>query len=141
MSKRSFQKVVAFIDGASRGNPGPAAIGVVFQDKEGRELKRLSKKAGITTNNVAEYLALLIAMQEALILQVEELEVFTDSELLASQYQGEYKVKDERLKILHWLAMHLRGGFKQVSVTHIPREKNRLADKEANKALDQDLWL
>ena len=101
-------KAVVFVDGASRGNPGPAAIGVVFQDKKGAVLKPLSVKIGVSTNNVAEYFALIFALQEAIIMRVEELEVFTDSELLTKQLSGEYKVKDETLKRLHLLVKHLR---------------------------------
>ncbi len=134
-------KAVVFVDGASRGNPGPAAIGVVFQDKKGAVLKPLSVKIGVTTNNVAEYFALIFALQEAIIMRVEELEVFTDSELLTKQVSGEYKVKDETLKRLSLLVKHLRQGFKKVTVAHVPREENRLADREANRALDEELFL
>ncbi len=136
-----IKKAVVFVDGASRGNPGPAAIGVVFQDKKGATLKNISVKIGISTNNIAEYCALIFAMQEAIIMGVGELEVFTDSELLTKQFSGEYKVKDQTLKLLNLLVRHLRQGFRKVTVAHVPREENRLADREANKALDQELFL
>jgi ribonuclease HI len=129
-----------FVDGASRGNPGPAAVGVVFQDATGRVIKSLSLGIGRATNNVAEYCALLLAFQEALMLGISELEIFTDSELLARQFNGEYKVKDDLLKIFHGLAGHLRHGFKNVRLSHVPREQNKLADREANRALDED-WI
>ncbi len=131
------RKAVAFIDGASRGNPGPASLGVVLQEASGKEIKSLSIKIGVATNNTAEYYALIFALQEAMILGLDELEVFTDSELVARQFGGQYKVKEASLQALWILVAHLRQGFKKLTVTHIPREKNRLADAAANKALDQ----
>lgn len=138
-SKKS--SLTVFIDGASRGNPGPASAGIVFQDSDGQTVKNLSIRIGHTTNNVAEYSALILALQEALMMRVKELKVFTDSELLAKQFNGEYKVKEDTIKVLYQLVSHLRQGFKILSVSHIPREKNKLADKEANKALDQGFLL
>ncbi len=134
-------KTIVFIDGASRGNPGPSSIGVVFQEKGGEILKRISSRIGTATNNTAEYFALLVALQEALIMRIEELEVFTDSELLARQFNGEYKVKENSLKLFSYLASHLRQGFKALTLKHIPREQNKLADEEANKALDKEFFL
>ena len=132
-------KAVVFIDGASRGNPGPASVGVVFQDAKGKSIKNISSRLGIATNNIAEYYALIFALQEAIMMGVSELEVFTDSELVARQFTGEYKIKDASLKMLFLLIDHLRGGFKKLTVTHVPREKNKLADAEANKALDHEV--
>ncbi len=137
MKKKGLKKAKVFIDGASRGNPGPASIGAVFQNPEGEAVGTLSLRIGQTTNNVAEYTALVFALQEALILRLEELEVFTDSELLARQFSGQYKIKDAALQSLSLQVKHLCRGLKKISVTHIPREKNTLADREANKALDQ----
>lgn len=131
------KKLTIFVDGASRGNPGKAAIGVVVQDAAGATLKNLSKTIGVTTNNVAEYLALIFAMQEALMLGAEEAEIFTDSELVAKQYSGEYRIKEPSLQQLSLLVGHLRGGFKKISLSHVPREQNKLADSQANKALDE----
>ena len=128
------------MDGASRGNPGPASIGVVFQDEKGRSLKNISLKIGETTNNVAEYTALVYALQEALSMRLEALQIFTDSELMARQFSGEYKIKEPSLKLLNLLVSHLRGAFREVTLTHVPREKNKLADREANKALDELLF-
>lgn len=128
---------IAFIDGASRGNPGPAAVGVVMQDAHGKILKNISLRIGPATNNVAEYYALIYALQEAILMGVAELEVFTDSELVARQFSGEYKIKEASLKMLFLLIEHLRRGFKKLSVHHVPREKNKLADAAANKALDE----
>ncbi len=128
--------LLAFVDGAARGNPGPAAAGVVFQNTEGKTIKTLSVAIGHATNNVAEYIALILALQEALLLGVKELKVHTDSELVAKQWSGEYKIKDTSLKLLYVLASHLKSGFKKLEVVHVPREQNQLADDEANRALD-----
>ena len=130
-----------FIDGAARGNPGPASIGVVFQDEASSVVRSVSTKIGFATNNTAEYSALIFALQEALMMGVKELNVFTDSELLAKQFNGEYKVKEESLKLLSLFTVHLKRGFKKLTVAHVPREQNKLADREANKALDQEFFL
>ena len=129
---------VVFIDGASRGNPGPAAVGIVFQGKKGKNLKKISLAIGHATNNVAETYALIFALQEAIMLKEESLQVFTDSELIAKQFSGEYKIRDASLKALSLLVNHLKQGFKHLSVSHVPREKNKLADAAANEALDKD---
>ena len=133
-----MKHAVVYVDGASRGNPGSAAIGVVFQDEKGRVLKKISLKIGETTNNVAEYAALVFALQEAVLMRLESLQIFTDSELMAKQFAGVYKIKEPSLKVLNVFVSHLRGAFHEVTLTHIPREKNKLADQEANKALDQE---
>ena len=130
-----------YIDGASRGNPGPASVGVVFQDADGETIKCFSMRIGRATNNVAEYSALILALQEALMMRMKELAIFTDSELLAKQFNGEYKVKDDTIRVLYSLASHLRRGFKSLSLSHVPRERNKLADKEANRALDEGFLL
>ncbi len=131
-------KLTAFVDGAARGNPGPAAAGVVLQDSSsGKTVKTLSLALGNNTNNVAEYCALVLAMQAALMLGAKELQIYTDSELVAKQCSGEYKIKEPSLKALACLVAHLRGAFKKLTVTHVPREKNKLADAEANRALDK----
>ena len=129
-------RLLAFVDGAARGNPGPAAAGVVLQDPEGKTLKTLSVALGHATNNVAEYAALVLALQEALLLGAKELKVHTDSELVARQWSGQYKIKDANLKVLFLLASHLKSGFKKLEVCHVPREQNQLADDQANRALD-----
>ena len=129
-------EATVFIDGASRGNPGPASVGVVFQDANGKVFKTISKTIGLGTNNIAEYSALIFALQEALIMGIKELSVFTDSELVTKQFSGEYKIKEPTLKLLFLFVSHLKLGFKRLSVTHVPREKNKLADQEANRALD-----
>ena len=131
----TISKVTVYVDGAARGNPGPAAAGVVFQ-KDKKTIKTLSVPIGNNTNNVAEYCALILALQEALMMGTRQLQVFTDSELVAKQFNGEYKVKEPTLKVLHCLAVHLKDGFEKLTLTHVPREENQLADDAANKALD-----
>ena len=136
VSSQKVSKITAYVDGAARGNPGPAAAGVVFL-KDEKTVKTLSVPIGNNTNNVAEYCALILALQEALMMGVRELQVFTDSELVTKQFNGEYKVKEPSLKALYSLASHLRGGFDKLKLTHVPREENTLADDAANKALDR----
>ncbi len=126
-----------FADGASRGNPGAAACGVVLKDPQDKTVRTLGLTIGITTNNVAEYSALILCMQEALQLGAKRLDIFTDSELVAKQWSGDYKIKDATLKVLFILASNLKKCFENVSVTHIPRERNKLADEAANHALNQ----
>lgn len=140
MKLKKSARTVIFVDGASRGNPGPSAAGVVIQDGEGRVIRTLSKRIGTTTNNIAEYFALIFAMQEAIKMHRMTVEIFTDSELLARQYAGEYKVKDDLLKLLFPIIMNLSEAFEKVSVSHVPREQNKLADAAANRALDQDFF-
>jgi len=130
-----------YIDGASRGNPGPSSVGIIFKDAAGHVVKKKGSKIGITTNNVAEYTALVLALQEALMDGVQDLHVFTDSELLTKQFNGDYKVKEQSLKLLFLFATHLKQGFKKLVVAHVPREQNKLADEEANRALDQEFFL
>ena len=124
-----------YIDGASRGNPGPAGIGVVFMDGKARPVRQLSRYLGETTNNVAEYLALVYALQEALRAGYAALTVKTDSELLARQFSGRYRVRDARLRLFHDLARHLAEAFSACQVQHVPREQNALADRLAGRAI------
>ena len=128
-----------WIDGASRGNPGPAGIGVVCFDGADTPAWQLSKSLGHTTNNVAEYLALVYALQEAMRRDQRVVTIKTDSELLARQVNGQYRVKEPLLKLLHDLVTHLRDGFQTFSIRHVPREQNRLADKLAGQAADRVL--
>lgn len=127
----------AYIDGASRGNPGPAGIGIVFLGKEGTPVRQVSKYLGETTNNVAEYLALVYALVEALRAGYQTLSVKTDSELLARQVNGQYRVRDPHLRLFHDLVLHLLEGFSRCTVEHIPRTKNALADKLAGAAVSR----
>lgn len=124
-----------YIDGASRGNPGSASVGAAIKQPDGTVVETLSKTVGETTNNVAEYLALLYGLQLACRLGLKNLLVKTDSELLARQINGEYKVRDPQLRLLHDLARHLMEVFSSCRVVHIPREENTLADGLAAEAI------
>lgn len=124
-----------FIDGASRGNPGPSGVGVaVYVDGGAQPARTFSKAIGVTTNNVAEYLALVYGLHEASLTGATEVLVRTDSELLARQINGQYKVRDANLRLLHDVARHLSKSFKTFTIEHIPREKNSVADKLAGRA-------
>jgi ribonuclease HI len=125
-----------FIDGASRGNPGPSGIGIVFCDDQNNVVKKLFKFIGNTTNNTAEYSALIYAMQEALIDRYDEVKIKSDSELLTKQITGEYKVKNDNLRTYHDMFQHISRGFDKIEVISIGRENNSAADKLANKAID-----
>jgi len=138
----SYKSLEIFTDGASKGNPGEAGIGVVICHN-GEVIKNISQAIGIATNNVAEYFALIYGLQEALILRAGEIVVNTDSELLARQLNQTYKVKNAVLKPLFSQVQHLLSGFNTVKINHIPREKNRGADKLATKAVklkDKPTW-
>ena len=134
--KGDKEGVSLFVDGASRGNPGPSGVGVVLRDGGNHTLKEFGKFIGETTNNVAEYTALIYGLQEALIQEVKKISVYTDSELLARQLQGKYKVKEPHLKTLHQQARYLIQGFNRFGIHHLPRRNNRQADKLANEAID-----
>lgn len=132
----SYKSLEIFIDGASKGNPGFSAIGIVVCSA-GAVVKNISKFIGEATNNVAEYTALIYALQEALILKAKELRINTDSELMFRQLKGIYKVKDAKIKTLFEQAKHLFAGFENIEINQIPREKNRGADKLASKAIKE----
>ena len=126
-----------FIDGGSRGNPGPAGFGVHAEDEAGATLAELYGYLGRTTNNVAEYAALLAALDWAAQRTFSELQILSDSELLVRQWNGEYKVKNEGLKPLHARARALALRLPRVVVRHVRREENREADALANRAMDE----
>jgi ribonuclease HI len=127
---------VANIDGASRGNPGPASYAVVLRDPEGKIALELAKNIGRETNNVAEYFALLAALDYAASHNIAALRVRSDSELLVRQMQGRYKVKSADLKPLHERASKLSRQLQYFAIEHVRRELNRDADALANVALD-----
>jgi ribonuclease HI len=127
---------VANIDGASRGNPGPASYAVVLRDPNGKIILELGKKLGRDTNNVAEYYALLAALDYAASHNIHALRIRSDSELLVRQMQGRYKVKSPDLKPLYERASKLARQFEYFVVEHVRRESNREADALANLALD-----
>src|SRR5579863_9076295 len=127
---------VANIDGASRGNPGPAAYAVVLRDPNGKIILELAKKFGRDTNNVAEYYGLLAALDYAVTHGISALRIRSDSELLVRQMQGRYKVKSPELKPLHERATKLARQLSYFAIEHVRREQNRDADALANLALD-----
>lgn len=130
-----YPKLQIFTDGGARGNPGPAGIGVVIWS--GNELVGRHKKyIGEATNNQAEYRAVILALEEAGKLGAAELEFFLDSELVVKQINREYKVKDKDLASLFVQVWNLSLGFKKVIFKHVPREKNKEADKLVNEAID-----
>jgi probable phosphoglycerate mutase len=127
---------IANIDGASRGNPGPASYAVVIRDPAGKVVLELAKKFGRDTNNVAEYYALLAALDYATSHAIAALRIRSDSELLVRQMQGRYKVKSADLKPLHERAARLSRQLTYFAIEHVRREENRDADALANMALD-----
>ena len=129
-------KLIFYIDGASQGNPGPAGIGIIVCDEDDNVLQNICEYIGENTNNVAEYTAFIYALQEALIRKAASVVVNTDSELLVKQLNGEYKIKDEKIRQLFNQAKHLLKGFNIVDVNYINRSKNKGADKLATEAVD-----
>lgn len=128
---------VIYSDGGSRGNPGPAAAGGFVQRDDGSVVAKVREYLGLTTNNVAEYRALLLLLQRALDEGFQQADVFMDSELVVRQINGPYRVKDEKLIPLHAQARRLLAKFGEWHVVHIPREKNKIADKLVNAVLDE----
>ncbi|MBS3969041.1 MAG: ribonuclease HI family protein [Clostridia bacterium] len=125
-----------YTDGASRGNPGKAGIGVIIYDSDGQVLKKDNETIGVTTNNVAEYKAVIRGLELALELGATGVKIYADSQLLVRQLSGEYRVKNEGLKPLYNKVRELTRNFKNFAAIHIPREQNKEADKLANMALD-----
>jgi probable phosphoglycerate mutase len=128
---------IANIDGASRGNPGPASYAVVIRDPSGKIILELAKNIGRETNNIAEYYALLAALDYATSHNISALRIRSDSELLVRQMQGRYKVKSADLKPLHERASKMAKQLGYFAIEHVRRELNRDADALANVALDQ----
>jgi ribonuclease HI len=123
-------------DGGARGNPGPAGIGVVLESEAGEVVGEIARGIGVTTNNVAEYTALIAGLELALDKGVSELDVRVDSELVVQQVRGRWKIRNDRLRALAVRARALLGRFESVSVTHVPRELNAGADALANQGMD-----
>ncbi|OGP69918.1 MAG: hypothetical protein A2Z73_03420 [Deltaproteobacteria bacterium RBG_13_60_28] len=126
-----------YCDGASRGNPGPAGAGALLYDPGGTLKAQLSRYLGETTNNVAEYQALILGLQEAARLGVRKLQVFADSELLVRQLLGQYRVKAPHLLPFWRSAKDELQKFESYAISHVPRAENRLADDLANQGIDQ----
>jgi ribonuclease HI len=124
------------VDGAARGNPGEAGCGAAICDETGAVVKELSRYLGHTTNNVAEYEALLMGLEALVQMGRKKVRVQSDSQLLVRQLNGEYRVKDEKLKVLFQRAVSLLRRFDAYRILHVPRESNKLADRLANRGID-----
>jgi len=129
-------KYIVNTDGAARGNPGPSAIGVVVRDETGRVIYEASRCLGTNTNNEAEYMALIAALEYLKETRIGEAEFLLDSELVVRQLQGRYRVKEPRLQQLYARATMLLNAVPRHSFRHIPRKENARADELANEALD-----
>lgn len=125
-----------FVDGAARGNPGPAGAGGVLFDEAGERIGEVCEYLGTATNNVAEYRALVFGLQEALRLERDEIDVCSDSELVVRQITGQYRIKNKPLIELAVEVQALRKKFRKFTIRHVPREENRDADRMANMAID-----
>jgi ribonuclease HI len=129
-------KVIVHVDGGARGNPGPAAIGVVISSPEGEVLDELGEPIGVATNNVAEYRGLLKGLERARSLGATEVEIVNDSELVARQLTGAYKVKHPSMRPLYAEAISALSGFDTWRIRTVPRAENARADELVNTALD-----
>jgi ribonuclease HI len=129
-------RVIVHVDGGARGNPGPAAAAAVISDPGGEVLDEAAEILGVATNNVAEYRGLLLGLQRARALGATEVDVVNDSELVAKQVNGEYKVKHADMKPLHRAAVEVLDGFARWTVRSVPRAQNAHADALVNQALD-----
>lgn len=130
-------KLISFSDGGARGNPGPAGIGAVLFNEKNEIVEELSRYLGETTNNQAEYRALIMALEKAQALGATEMECYLDSELVVKQLNREYKVKNQDLAPLFLKVHNISLAFKKISFHHVPREKNSVADGLANQAMDR----
>ncbi len=130
-----MRKVIIDTDGASHGNPGPAGIGAVIRDEQDRVIASISQDIGRTTNNQAEYRAIVAALEKAIKLGASRVELHTDSELIVRQLEGRYRVKEPSLKPLFLRVQELKTQFQSCTVTHIPGEENEEAHELANRPL------
>lgn len=129
-------KLTIFTDGGARGNPGPAATGIVIKDETGKTLANYGEYLGEQTNNFAEYSAIISGFKKALELEADEVEAIVDSKLVCEQLNRNWKVKEPTLQKLFIEAYNLMQKFKKVKIVHIMREGNKEADAEVNKILD-----
>jgi ribonuclease HI len=131
-------ELTIYTDGASRNNPGEAGAGA-YITRDGRPIERLARYLGTTTNNVAEYTAAIMGLEQAVKLGARRVKLLADSELLVKQINGQYRVKNEGLKPLHARVKELVARIGSVEVQYIPREQNKEADALANKAIDEKI--
>ncbi len=128
--------MVIFTDGASRNNPGPAAIGIVIKDEDNRPITTISQAIGHATNNQAEYRAVITALEEAVKLGAGQVDMRSDSELVIRQINGQYRVKSASLKPLYQQVKQLQSQLEGFTISYIPRQENTEADRLANIALE-----
>jgi len=133
----SITRVVINADGASRGNPGPAAIGVTIKDDKGNLVTSISRRIGRATNNQAEYRAIIAGLEKAIELGAREVMIYSDSELIVKQINGRYRIKNTSLRILYENLVKLISPLEKFSIQHVPRKRSIEADVLANKALDR----
>lgn len=135
----SQKKLIIFTDGGARNNPGPAGIGVAIFDHENlnKPVATYKKYIGETTNNQAEYKAVVLGLEEAKKIGASQVEVRLDSELVCKQINGQYKLKNPDFQESFIKIFNLRQSFKKITFKHIPREQNKLADKLVNEAIDE----
>ena len=132
----NITRALVWVDGGARGNPGPAAIGAVIKDEQEQLITSLSRRIGIGTNNQAEYMALIAALEKAISLGARQVHVKSDSELMVKQLNGNYRVKNANLKPLYQKVKQLQDSLQEFTIAHIPRQQNREADRLVNQALD-----
>jgi ribonuclease HI len=130
-------RLIIYIDGASKGNPGRAGAGILITNGEGKKISEVSRYLGHKTNNEAEYWALLLGLREAGRLEGESVQIFTDSELVERQMNGLYRVKDLNLRALHKRVLQNVRRFSSFEIRSIPREENKEADRLANQAIER----
>ena len=130
------KQLTIYTDGAARGNPGPASIGAIIKDEQGKLITTISRRIGSTTNNQAEYRAIIAALEKVVTLGAGTVVLNSDSELIVRQINGKYRVKNASLKPLHQKVKQLISLLEDFTINHIPRQQNTEADSLANKALD-----
>jgi len=131
-----MKKLIINTDGTAEPNPGPAAIGATIKDQQGKLVATISQRIGRTTNNQAEYRAIIVALEKAFSLGASQVDIRSDSELVVRQLNGRYRVKKASLKPLHQQVKQLSSQFEGFTITHIPREQNTEADRLASMALN-----
>jgi len=136
MSTTHRRHCAIYTDGGARGNPGPAAAGGVIIADDGSTVAEISEYLGITTNNVAEYRALILVLERAIGAGFREADICIDSELIVKQLSGEYRVKDEKMIPLHQRVKNLLSQFQAATINHVGRDQNKRADKLVNAVLD-----
>jgi ribonuclease HI len=133
-----YPEIIINADGASRGNPGPAAIGVVLRDSQGSIIGTVSRRLGTATNNQAEYRAVIAGLEKAVSLGARRVVLKSDSELIVRQINGRYRVKKPELQVLHRKVIALKDSLESFRISHVPRGENAESDRLANQALDNE---